>query len=96
MGHNRIMVFAVVDMRNYPRVDVDRTVDLTIDGQTHPVKVRDLSAGGARLESAPLAEGTAVTLEFDSLRVAGVTVRSHNGSVGVRFLRPVHRRLLVA
>lgn len=90
------MVFTVVDKRNYPRIDVDREAELTQGGGSRTVRVRDLSAGGARLEAAPMAPGTPVTLQFEGVTVSGVAVRNEAGSVGIRFTRPVNRRLLVA
>lgn len=75
------------DRRAYPRVPVALPAFLQADGTRHAVQLLDVSAGGAKLNCpAPLAAGTAVTLDCGVLGRRAAEVRWQNGEIlGVRF-----------
>jgi hypothetical protein len=74
------------DRRAYPRVPVALPAFLQADGQRHPVRILDLSPGGAKLDCpASLSVGTAVTLDCGTLGRSAVIRWQNGGVMGVSF-----------
>src|SRR5262249_2298454 len=75
------------DLREYPRYDVDTRASLEAHGETAPVRVLDLSEGGARMAKVlGLAVGTRVVRTSAGLPpVAGKIVRATEDDFGVCF-----------
>ena len=81
------------DRRAYPRVPVALPAFLQGGDVRHSVQVIDLSAGGAKLSCpAPLAAGTAVTLDCGTLNLGAVVRWSGPGTLGVSFDRELDAR----
>jgi hypothetical protein len=70
-----------------PRVEVDRMGTLRAGARTHWVSTRDISQGGAKLDTdQPLDPGTDIVLTLEGFRpLAGVVRWSHDGLCGVSF-----------
>ena len=70
-----------------PRHRLIRNGTLVYDGRTLPVRLRNISAGGAMIESdRPLAPGTPVELDLDEAGTLAAEVRwNQQGQVGLHF-----------
>lgn len=83
------------ERRQMPRQAVQASGALTAGGLTRTVAVRDLSAGGVKVEVGPrgVATGTKVYLRLPryGLRQARV-VWAHDGSIGVQFAEALPER----
>lgn len=75
-----------VSERREARTNLFAMASIFTDCGSMPVKLRNISAGGALAEGPVLpATGTRIRLRRGSLEVAGEVVRSQEGSVGLRF-----------
>ena len=75
-----------VSERREARTNLFAMASIYTDCGSMPVKLRNVSAGGALAEGPVLpAVGTRVRLRRGSLEVVGEVVRSQQGSVGLRF-----------
>jgi len=80
----------VPDARAEVRINMFLAATVRSGGHTQPVRVRDLSASGARLEPVNrLPAGAAITLVRGSLMVEGRVTWSDEQSCGVEFFSPV-------
>lgn len=70
-----------------PRVEIDRLATLRAGARTYWVQARDISQGGAKVETErPLDEGAEVVLTLDGFRpVEGVVRWQNDGQCGIRF-----------
>jgi hypothetical protein len=78
-----------------PRHSLIRMATLTVNGRPCPVRLRNLSAGGAMVdaEGAPLAAGTAVELLLDDgVAIAGEVRWCDEERVGLSFAEPFDLR----
>jgi len=74
------------DRRAYPRVEVALPAFLQAKGVRHPVRILDLSAGGAKLDCpVALPSGTAVILDCGTLGRAAVVRWQTAGALGICF-----------
>ena len=74
------------DRRTYPRVPVALPAFLQANGERRAVQILDLSVGGAKLDCpAPLAVGTAVTLDCGTISRGAVVRWQNAGVVGLCF-----------
>ena len=74
------------DRRAFPRVEVALPAFLQANGERHSVQLVDVSAGGAKLNcTAPLATGTAVTLDCGVLGRTAVVRWQNDGVLGLCF-----------
>lgn len=73
-----------------PRKNIFLTATLLVGGMGRPVRVRNLSASGALVESANLPEtGNAAVLQRGSLRAECTIVWQLGGRGGLHFARPI-------
>ena len=81
-----------------PRVEVDRLATLRAGSRTYWVQARDISQGGAKVETdQPLEEGSEVVLTLDGFRPIEGVVRWHSGPYcGVQFNQVVPFGELIA
>jgi hypothetical protein len=70
-----------------PRVEVDRLATLRIGARTYGINTRDISQGGAKIETdEPLPVGSPIVLTFENLRpITGVLRWYQDGQCGVSF-----------
>ena len=70
-----------------PRVEVDRLATLRVGAETHWVQLRDVSQGGAKLETdAPVEPGAQAVLTMEHFRPVHGTVRwRRDGACGIAF-----------
>lgn len=79
-----------VNGRAEPRMNLFLSASAEIDGRSFPVRIRNLSALGAMIESPGLpAPGNAVLVERTGLRVAGIVRWSRGQRAGVLFDRSI-------
>jgi len=77
-----------------PRYSLIRTANAQWNGMTFTVRIRNISIGGALLESTrDLPDGAQIQLDIPGCAVIGADVRwSKEGKIGVRFERPFNLR----
>ncbi len=76
--------------RTEPRMNLFLSASAEIDGRCFPVRIRNLSALGAMIESPDLpGPGNAVLVERTGLKVAGILQWSRGQRAGVRFDRSI-------
>ena len=77
-----------------PRYSLIRTANAQWNGMTFPVRIRNIAAGGALLESSrDLPDGSQIQLDIPGCSIMGGDVRwSRDGKVGIRFERPFNLR----
>ncbi|MDB5677167.1 EAL domain-containing protein [Sphingomonas bacterium] len=77
-----------------PRYSLIRTANAQWNGMTFPVRIRNIAAGGALLESTrDLPDGSQIQLDIPGCSIMGADVRwSREGKVGIRFERPFNLR----
>ena len=84
------VVAVAKNARTASRSNVFLTATLVASGRSYPVRVRNISRGGALVDAAELPDaGSAVTLQRGSLSVQGAVAWRERDHCGVRFDTPI-------
>ncbi|MES2988924.1 MAG: PilZ domain-containing protein [Pseudomonadota bacterium] len=93
----RTLASLPAERRQMPRIELHQTVSLHHKGAVEFTRSRNLSQGGAAIESRRiLLPGDAVQISFDGLRpIHGVIRWSHEGQAGIEFEEPLTWQVLM-
>jgi len=85
------------ERRQLPRIEIHQTVSIAQDGRTEFTRSRNISQGGASIETRRLYEaGDPVQISFDGLRpIDGVIKWASDGQAGIGFAEPLAWQVLM-